>query len=169
MSAASDILKNFNLFVDGRGYAGQIEELQLPTLAIAAEEYRAGGMDAPIDIDMGMEKLEATFSLSGADKAALARFGLADGQQTQITARGSLESRNGTITPVVVQMRGKVMRVEPGAWQAGQKSSWSYTVSLEYYRYEQGNEVLHEIDVLNFVRIVSGVDQLAQHRANIGL
>lgn len=169
MSAASDILKNFNLFVDGRGYAGQVDELQLPALAIVGEEFRAGGMDAPIDIDMGMEKLEATFSLSGSDKSALARFGLSGGQVTQVTARGALESADGTATGVVAQMRGKIMRVEPGAWQAGQKSAWSFTLSLQYYRYEQGGEVIHEIDVLNMIRVINGVDQLAAQRANIGL
>lgn len=169
MSAASSILKNFNLFVDGRGHAGEVDDLQLPTLAIIGEEYRGGGMDAPIDIDMGMEKLEATFTLPGSNKADLARFGLSDGQLTQVTARGALESADGTSEGVVVQMRGKVMRVEPGQWQGGQKSSWAYTVSLQYYKYEQGGEVIHEIDVLNMVRIVNGADQLAQQRANIGL
>ncbi len=53
------ILRNFNVFVDGRGYAGKIEEITLPKLTIKTEEYRAGGMDIPISIDMGMEKLEA--------------------------------------------------------------------------------------------------------------
>ena len=57
-------LKHFNLFVDGRGYAGKIEELTLPKVTIKAEEFRAGGMDAPMEIDLGMEKLEAEFTLA---------------------------------------------------------------------------------------------------------
>ena len=51
------ILKNFNLFIDGRGYAGKCDEVNPPKLNIKSEEYRAGGLDAPIPIDMGMEKL----------------------------------------------------------------------------------------------------------------
>ena len=46
------ILKNFNLFVDGRGYAGRTEEVTPPKLTIKTEELRAGGMDAPISIDL---------------------------------------------------------------------------------------------------------------------
>ena len=63
------ILKNFNAFVDGRGYAGRIDEISLPKLSIKTEEHRAGGMDIPVAIDMGMEKLEAelTFSTSVLD------------------------------------------------------------------------------------------------------
>ena len=52
----NDILKNMSLFVDGRGYAGNVDELNLPKLALKTEEFRGGGMDAPIEIDMGMEK-----------------------------------------------------------------------------------------------------------------
>lgn len=45
------VLKNFSLFVDGRGYAGKAEEVTPPKLTIKTEEFRGGGMDAPIDID----------------------------------------------------------------------------------------------------------------------
>ena len=33
------ILKNFNAFVDGRGYAGRIDEISLPKLLIKTEEH----------------------------------------------------------------------------------------------------------------------------------
>ncbi|BET34742.1 hypothetical protein wCIFem_11920 [Wolbachia pipientis] len=46
------ILKNFNVFVDGRGYAGKIDEITLPKLTIKTEEYRAGGMDITVNIDI---------------------------------------------------------------------------------------------------------------------
>ena len=59
----ADVLKNMNLFVDGRGYAGVVDELTPPKLTMKTEEHRAGGMDAPVELDMGMEKLEASFSL----------------------------------------------------------------------------------------------------------
>jgi len=55
--AAEDILKYLNLIVDGRGYAGKIEEYSAPDLTVSTEEFRGGGMDAPIDIDMGQEKM----------------------------------------------------------------------------------------------------------------
>jgi len=169
MPAASDILKKFNLFVDGVGFAGNAEEVQLPALNIIEEDFRAGGMDSPIGLDMGIEKLETSFKIAGFASVVLKQFGLAEGQETQLTARGSLESLDGTKTPVVVQMRGKIKTAEPDAWQGGQKSGWSFTVSLRYYKFDQNGETIHEIDVLNMKRVINGTDQLAQHRANIGL
>ena len=41
------LLKNINLFIDGRGYAGKVDEFDPPKLTIKTEEFRAGGMDAP--------------------------------------------------------------------------------------------------------------------------
>ena len=40
----SKILKNFNLFVDGRGYAGKAEEVTPPKLSLKTQEFR-GGID----------------------------------------------------------------------------------------------------------------------------
>ena len=45
-----DTLKNMNLFVNGKGYAGVIDEITLPKLTVKTEEYRGGGMDMPIDM-----------------------------------------------------------------------------------------------------------------------
>ena len=70
--AARDVRKNFNLFVDGKGFAGQIEEFTPPKLTLKTEEFRAAGMDAPIELTMGLEKLEASFSLIAVDRAVLA-------------------------------------------------------------------------------------------------
>lgn len=53
------VLKNMNLFVDGRGYAGRVDEIKLPKLTLKTEEHRAGGMDIPVELELGMDKLEA--------------------------------------------------------------------------------------------------------------
>jgi len=35
-------LKNMNLYIDGKGYAGVIEEITLPKLTLKSEEFRGG-------------------------------------------------------------------------------------------------------------------------------
>ncbi|RRJ96867.1 phage major tail tube protein [Opitutaceae bacterium TAV4] len=165
MAAADNILKNFNLFVESVGYAGNIDELQLPNLSLKTEDYRAAGMDASIDIDMGMEKLEASGTLSKIDEGVLAAFG----KDTNLTARGALQSLGGTVTPVEVKMTGLVKTQEHSAWKAGDKATLKFTVALSYYKYTQGGRVIHEIDVQNMKRIINGVDQLAEQRSALGM
>ena len=71
-------LYNLNLFIDGVNFAGIATQVTPPKLKIKAEDYRGGGMDAPIKMDLGLEALEANFSLSGMSVEALRFFGLAD-------------------------------------------------------------------------------------------
>ena len=48
-----EVLHNTNMFVGGNSLQGDVPSLNLPKLSVKVEEYRAGGMDAPIDMDMG--------------------------------------------------------------------------------------------------------------------
>lgn len=169
MPVASKILKNFNLFVDGRGFAGQIDELQLPSLTLMGEDFRAGGMDAPVFVEMGQEKMEATFTLSGYNSDTLASWGIGSGQTVPLTARGALESLDGVVEAVKVTMNGTVRSIEPGAWKAGEKSTLQFTLDLRNYKYEQAGRTIHEIDVVNMTRVVNGKDRLAAQRAAIGI
>ena len=58
-------LKNMNLFNEGESYLGQIKTVVLPKLTRKMEDYRGGGLNAPLKIDMGMGDdglvLESTF------------------------------------------------------------------------------------------------------------
>ena len=167
--AARDVRKNLNLFVDGRGYAGQIEEFNPPKLALVTEEFRGGGMDAPIEITMGMEKLECDFALIAYDVEVLKLFGVAEGNLVPFVAREALESFDGTITPVVHTMRGKIREIDPGTSKPGDKPSLKVAMALTYYKLQHGAETVLEVDVENMVRVVNGVDSLALQRAALGL
>lgn len=167
--AARDVIKNLNLFVDGRGYAGQVEEFNPPKLTLKTEEFRAGGMDAPVELTMGMEKLEADFSLISFDADVLSLFGVAEGFSVPLTMRGALESLDGTVKPVVISTRGKIKEIDNGSLKPGEKPSMKVTMALNYYRLEHNGAVIHEIDVENMVRVINGVDALAATRAALGL
>lgn len=163
--AARDVRKNINLFVDGRGYAGQIEEFTPPALTLVTEDFRAGGMDAPVELEMGMEKLEASFVLIAYDRDVLALFGVSPGQQIAFTAREVLESFDGTTKAVVHNMRGKIRKLDPGSSKPGEKASLTVELALTYYRQVHDGRTIHEIDVENMVRVINGVDRLAAQRA----
>lgn len=169
MSAAAQILKNFNLYVDGRGYAGNVDEVQLPALKITAEDYRAGGMDAPIEIDMGTEKLEATFKVSKFDRDLLTKWGVGPGTRVPLVLRGAIESLDGSVIPVVVKLTGSIHDLEFDAIAPGAKAGLSFRMAATSYAYEQDGETLIDIDVLNMTRVIGGVDRLAAQRAAIGL
>lgn len=162
-------LFNMNMFVDGISLNGDTTELTLPKVAVKTEGHRAGGMDAEIDMDMGLEKLEASFAGTGIRKEVLKFFGLADQTAFNSSFRGSFKGQRGEATGVIATIRGMLREVDPGSWKAGDKNEFKYAVSVSYYKLEVKGSVVYEIDPVNMVRVIDGVDQLQQHRTNLGL
>lgn len=167
--AASQIRKNFNLFVDGRGYAGQGQEFNAPKLSLKVEEWRGGGMNAPLELDMGLEKLESDFTLLQYSADVLALFGLAAGNTVPLVVREALESFDGTVTPVTHTMRGRIKEVDGGTSKPGDVVPVKFTLALEYYRLQHGDRTVQEIDIPNMVHLIDGVDRLAAQRAALGI
>lgn len=169
MATAKNILKNFNLFVDGRGYAGNVEELQLPNMALKVDDFRAGGMDSSVALDMGQEKMEFSATLTGFDLDVLKLWGVSTSNIKQFIARGALEDIDGTVTPVAAYIGGTIRSLELGAFKAGDKSTLKLTVDVRTYRYEQDGQEIYNIDIENMVRTINGVDQLKAKRAALGI
>lgn len=163
------VLKNMNLFVDGRGYAGRIDEIQLPKLTLKTEEHRAGGMDLPVEIDLGMEKLEAELTISDYDPEVYKLFGLLDLKPVQITIRGAIQAQGEDAKPVVVNLRGGWREIDAGTWKPGDKSTLKVSVAASYYKLTIDGQEVVEVDAINLVRKVGGVDQMNAIRAAIGL
>ncbi len=164
-----NILKNMNLGVDGRGYAGKVLELTKPNLTIMQEDYRAGGMDSAVGLDMGMEKMEASAVLGSYDKEVLKLWGLAPGNDVPLTFKGALQNDDGSVDQVLVQMRGTITGLDSGTWKPGEVANLTITMNPHYYKETVAGDVVHEIDVKNMIRIVNGVDQLAGIREAIAI
>ena len=68
-------LKNFALFGDGESWVGEIPSTTLPTITKKMEEYRAGGMHGPVEVDLGHEKLELGIKAGGLKTQLIAMLG----------------------------------------------------------------------------------------------
>lgn len=163
------ILFNTNMFVDGMSFQGDVPELSLPKVAVKTDSYRGGGMDGEIDMDTGLEKLEASFSTNGVRKEALKWFGLADQTAFNGSFRGSFKGQKGAFTGVVATLRGMLKEVDPGSWKGGDKAEFKYSIGVSYYKLEIDGVVMFEIDLVNSVRVINGVDQLQQMRNQLGI
>ena len=159
-----NIVRNCNLFVEGKGYAGKSEELTLPKLTLKTEEIKAAGMDVPLEIDMGMEKIEASFDLHGYSPDVLKLWGLTDGKAPKLLFKAAQQEMNGKVVPIVVDMQGMVKEVDMGAWKPGERAKTKFTVNLKYYKLSVGDKIIYEIDVLNMIRNINGKDQLKEIR-----
>lgn len=167
MALIPKVLKNFNLVVRGQGFAGIVDEVTLPHLKIKEEEHRAGGMDAPAPIDMGMDKLELKFMLAEHHSTVYGGFGIISGRAVDLIFRGAKVGDGAVVEPMIIEARGMYSEIEGAKVKAGDKDSMSATVSLDYYKLTMNGVVLIEIDIKNMIRRINGDDQLAAIRAAI--
>lgn len=164
------ILRNFTVSVNGYNYHGSVDEITLPKLTIKTEEYRAGGMDIPINIDMGMEKLEAEFTFTGYDSELFRLFGMIDGNLISMILRGGMQgSGSNEIEAVVIHLRGIFRELDFGSWKPAEKATLKCAVAANYYKLTIGGKELIEIDAENKIRKINGVDQMALLRTVLGI
>jgi len=160
------VIEDLNAHVDGIGYAGRIDTIQLPQLQLNTEEYQGGGLDAPVDIELGMSKPEVQLTFTDVDPALKRKLAM---ERIQVVARGAARAQGQILEQVKVTMFGIWKSVDQGSWEKGSKNSQTYTCGLVYYREEQAGQELVEIDTLRHIRRIGGVDQLAEQRRALGL
>lgn len=180
------ILKHFNVFIDGLGYAGRVSDVVLPKLVLHTESYRLAGMDTPVQMDMGMEKLECELRFSEYDAEIIALFGMVDEVSHPIPVRGSFadftiqntprtrvpltlrgalqDDTNNRVIPVIIDMKGNMIELDTGHWRAGETATLKIRLALHFYKLCIDNKVLIEIDVDNRRRYINGKDQAKVNR-----
>lgn len=167
--AIQNIRKYFNVFYNGYGMAGKCEEFNPPKLTAKLEDYLGGGMFAPAEITMGLEKLESDFTLKAYDKNVLSTFGVVEGSPLTASLREVLEDDDGTQTGVIHTLRGKVKEIDQGTVKTGEAAKLKTTMALAYYRLEHGGTTVWEIDVANMIFRQNGTDLLANVRSLLGI
>ena len=168
--ALPNILKQFNLFDDGNSLLGEIEEVGLPKLGRKTEAYQGGGMLGPVDIDLGNEKLELEITCGGWLRNAVLSYGQAKAASSAWRFAGAYQRDDtGDVMAVEIHARGRFSEIDRGKAKVGDKSQTKLKASLTYYKEVIDGVTLLEIDLLNFVFIVNGVDMLDKQRKAIGL
>lgn len=162
-------LKNLNLFNDGNTYIGQIAEVTLPKLTRKMEDWRGGGMNAPIKIDQGMEGVELEAVCGGLMRDVFEQFGIPRHDGVMLRFAGAYQRDDtGQVDAVEVVVRGRHEEIEAGKAKAGDDTEFKFKTVASYYKLSVAGATLIEIDIPNFVEVVGGVDRLAEQRRAIG-
>lgn len=165
-------LKNLNLFNDANSYVGVVKSVTLPPLGRKMESYRGGGMNGPVKADLGFsdDGIQFEWKTGGLDLIALRQFGAVNASGVALRFAGAFQQDDtGDVSAVEVVMRGRHESIEMGDNQPGEDTEHSITTTCSYYKLIVDNEEIIEIDLLNFIEKVNGVDMIEKQRAAIGL
>lgn len=163
-------LKNFNVFNAGQSYMGEVAEITLPKLGRKLEGHRGGGMNGEVKIDLGQQALELELSCAGIMQQVFEQYGTTKVDGVMLRFAGAYQRDDtGAVDAVEVVVRGRHEEIDMGKGKPGDKTDFKVKSALSYYKLSINGKVLVEIDLLNFVEMVNGVDILAEQRKAIGL
>lgn len=168
-SVHPQILKDFNLFVNGVGNLGKAKEVTLPTVKFETVEADNGGIAGKYDFPVNLDKLEAEFSFSDIDPVKAGLIGsvnfLTSG--TLFVFRGSIKDGAAEI-PVIAALGGSITEM-PVETKKGEEIKSTYKMSVTHYELTMGGQPIYVIDKLLNTVIIGGVDYNAVTKANIGV
>jgi phage contractile tail tube protein, P2 family len=158
------------LFNEGRAYLGEVSEIVLPKLSRKMEEWKGGGMSRPVKLDMGGDLLEFEATFGGPMFDIISQYGAKSLTGVYMRFVGSWQNDDaGTADVVEVIVRGRFEEIDFGNAKPGEKSDFKIKMPLAYYRLDCNGTTLIEIDPINMVEIVDGVDLLEAQRTALGL
>jgi P2 family phage contractile tail tube protein len=163
-------LKYLNLFNDGNSYLGVVSSLTLPKLTRKLENYRGGGMSGSVSVDFGLDDdaLALEWTLGGMDELVLQQWGST--ADIPLRFAGSFQRDDtGDISAVEVVMRGRHKEFDFGEYKQGEDTETKISTQCTYFKLTIDGKELIEVDTVNMVEIVNGVDRLAEHRSALGL
>lgn len=167
--AANGVIKNANFFLNGNSFAGQLVNVEPPKLTLTTEEFRAGGMNGPVELTTGHEALVFAAEIINFSAPVFQMFSLAEGANFSAHVRAAAEDWNGKITPIRWEMRGKIKELDPQTITPGTSAKMKISMALDYYRLLHDNREIIEIDVMNMTQMINGVDVLYGVASALGI
>jgi uncharacterized protein len=163
-------LVNLMLFNEGEAYLGTVESVTRPKLSRKTEEWQGGGMNAPLEINMGLEALTMEWQVGGFDVKAYQQFG-----ETTVGGLGlrfvgaHQRADTGDVDSVEIIVRGYHKEVDGGEAKTTEGGATKVTSTLSYYKLVVNDVTEVEIDVLGMVESYRGNDVLAAIRDALGI
>lgn len=163
-------LKNLMLFNDGVAYIGEVDAFTQPKLTRKLEEWRGGGMDTPVKVDMGGEALEAEWTCGGPMRDVLRQFGATGVADVQLRFVGAYQADDtGETTAYEIVVRGRHEEIDAGEAKVGEGGEFKVKTAVAYYKLVWNGVTEIEVDALGMTFVVGGVDRLSDVRNALGI
>jgi P2 family phage contractile tail tube protein len=163
-------LKGYNIFLNGTSFVGETKEIQLPKLSRKMEDWQGGGMSGPIPIDYGQEAIQLEWTCGGFMEDVLKQYGITTHDGVQLRFAGGYQREDSKAYDAVeIVVRGRHKEIDMGTAKTKEDSDFKVTTAASYYKLSINGQDLIEMDFINMVERINGVDLLAALRKAIGL
>jgi P2 family phage contractile tail tube protein len=163
-------LKGFNLFHNGTNFVGQTTEITLPKLSRKMEDYQGGGMSGPIQIDFGQEAIQMEWTCGGFMPEVIAQYGITKHDGVLLRFAGGYQSEDRTdYDSIEIVVKGRHKEIDPGTAKTKDDTAFKITTVASYYKLSVNGQDLIEMDFINMIEKINGIDLLSGLRTALGL
>lgn len=170
--AIDQVIQNFEVYEDAKRFLG-VADAKLPSLSFITASMSGAGIAGNIDtiVKGHTEAMSLSMNFRTMTEAAM---GLTTPDCHQIEFRGARQDEDATSRRLIVVPVKHVLVVLPKTYDAGKfapasTSDASGEYAVRYWaHYVNGKKIL-EVDPMNYICLINGVDYLADTRAALGL
>lgn len=165
-----DKINNFNIYDGKTRLIGVSSEIELPSFDPLTDTLNVAGMAGEIESEVigsfGSMKVEIPFCNLSENFFAFAA------STNPVIMRGSMEvfstqSQTKDSVPIMITIKGRTMNIKPGKLKKGGKGEPSITKEITYIKVMINNSTQLELDKLNSIFIMGGVDMLQKTKSQI--
>lgn len=165
MNLIPEIINNFNVYRNGNKLIGVTSEITLPDFEAVTENISGAGILGEVEAvnpgQFSAQEFEVPFRVLYGDL-----FEVMGDRITNLTLRGAIQIADGAGEKREVGMRvivqGCPKKLGSGKVAAGKPMESSITVALSYIKIEIDGSTAVELDKLNNIYVVNGVDLLSE-------
>lgn len=171
MDLLPEVLNNFNIYNDsGNKLIGVSGEVELPELEAITDTLEGCGVLGEIEDSVTGQFSSATIKIPFAVLYESLFSIMNTTKPPQLTLRASMQCMDPTtgVTdyyPVKIVVRGKAKTNTLGKASKGKKMEAEVEMEILYIKIEVNNKTVLELDKLNFIYVLNGVDMLAKIRS----
>src|SRR3546814_16570910 len=145
--------------------------MTLPPQKREVEVWVGGGMGVEFGLVMGLDvPLEMTSTFGGPMRDMLRQYGVTKCNCVYLRFVGAYQQDDtSAVDNIEVIVRGRHSEIDMGDQEVGEASEFKVTSVLSYYKLVWNGRTEIEIDPLNMIEIVNGIDLLAEQRNALGI
>ncbi len=163
--------KAFNLYREGDSWGATVSEVTPSKLTRKREDYRGAGMSAPAKIDLGYEIGQLEMTIKEYNPDIIKDWGEcgADGVLMRLLVGAQSDDSDCTTSAIEIVFRGRPSEIDFGTLKPGELTDMKIPFDVTYYKYIVDGETLIEVDSINMIEKIGGIDRYDKLRTAIGL
>lgn len=163
---------NANIRVNGASWMGRAEEVTLPELKSTQQEHKGLGLQGRTEFPAGFDKMEMKIKWSNAYDVDVMKIAHDHFAAVNLEIRGAVDVYTGAgrtgMGKAIISVQGRFKGTTGGGFKQHESVDTESMLAVTYMKQVIDDIEVLEVDLINNIYRVNGVDLLAETRQILG-